>query len=82
MYQIVILSKLCAYTWIGYPWEVWRLSLTVRTIFEKCADHINKGPYQLLTKDHATKIKAKTLKQLKVLKDNNFINNKLHVFFL
>ena len=82
MYQIVILSKLCAYTWTGYPWEVWRLSLTVRTIFEKCADHINKGPYQLLKKDHATKIKAKTLKQLKVLKDNNFINNKLHVFFL
>ena len=43
---------------------------------EKCMDHINNGPYQLLEKDPTTKIKAKTLKQLKVLKDNEFIDNK------
>ena len=43
---------------------------------EKCMDHINNGPYQLLKKDPTTKIKAKTLKQLKVLKDNEFIDNK------
>ena len=30
-------------------------------------DHINNGPYQLLKKDPTTKIKTKTLKQLKVL---------------
>ena len=36
---------------------------------EKCMDHINNGPYQLLKKDPTTKIKTKTLKQLKVLKD-------------
>ena len=35
---------------------------------EKCKDHINNGPYQLLKKDPTTKIKANTLKQLKVLK--------------
>ena len=28
---------------------------------EKCMDYINNGPYQLLRKDPATKIKAKTL---------------------
>ena len=39
-------------------------------------DHINNGPYQLLKKD-PTKIKTKTLKQLKVLKDNEFNDNKL-----
>ena len=39
-------------------------------------DHINNGPYQLLEKGLTTKIKTKTLKQLKVLKDNEFINNK------
>ena len=38
---------------------------------EKCMDHINNGPYQLLKKDPTTKIKTKTLKQLKVLKDKN-----------
>ena len=38
-------------------------------------DHINNGPYQLLKKDPTTKIKTKTLKQLKVLKDNKFIDN-------
>ena len=43
---------------------------------EKCMDHINSGPYQLLKKDPTTKIKI--LKQLKVLKDNKFIDNKLY----
>ena len=44
---------------------------------EKCMDHINNGPYQLLEKGPTTKIKAKTFKQLKALKDNKFIDNKL-----
>ena len=44
----------------------------------KCMNHINNGPYQLLKKDPTAKIKAKTLKQLKVLKDSEFINNKLY----
>ena len=43
-------------------------------------DHINNGPYQLLKKDPTTKIKAKTLKQLKVLKNNEFIDNKLYYY--
>ena len=30
---------------------------------EKCMDHVNNGPYQLLRKDSTTKIKTKTLKQ-------------------
>ena len=47
---------------------------------EKCRDHINNGPYQLLKKDPTNKIKAKTLKQLKVLKDNKFIDNKLYFY--
>ena len=47
---------------------------------EKCMDHINNGPYQLLKKDPTTKIKTKTLKQLKVLKDNKFIDNKLYYY--
>ena len=41
---------------------------------ERCVDHINNGPYQLLQKDPTTRINAKTLKQLKVLKDNELIN--------
>ena len=36
---------------------------------------MNNGLYQLLKKDPTTKIKAKTLKQLKVLKDNELIGN-------
>ena len=32
-------------------------------------DHINNGPYELFKKDPTDKIKAKILKQLKVLKD-------------
>ena len=43
-------------------------------------DHINNGPYQLLKKDPTTKIKTKTLKQLKVLKDNKFIDNKKYYY--
>ena len=47
---------------------------------EKCMDNINDGPYQLLKKEPTTRIKAKTLKQLKVLKDNEFIDNKLYCY--
>ena len=43
---------------------------------QKRMDHINNGPYQLLKKDPTTKIKTKTLKQLKVIKDNEFIDKK------
>ena len=42
-------------------------------------DHINNGSCQLLKKDPATKLKAKALKELKVLKDNGFIDNKLNL---
>ena len=41
-------------------------------------NHINNGPYLLLKKDPTTIIKAKTLKQLKILKNNKFIDNKLY----
>ena len=41
----------------------------------KCMNHTNNGPYQLLKKDPTTKTKTKTLKQLKILKDNEFIDN-------
>ena len=41
---------------------------------EKCMEHINSGPYQLLKKD------ANTLKQLKVLKDSQFTDNKLYYY--
>ena len=47
---------------------------------ETCMDHIKSGPYQLLQKDPTIKIKAKTLKQLKVMKDNEFIDNKLYYY--
>ena len=47
---------------------------------EKCMDHINNGPDQILKKVLTTKIKTKTLKQLKVLKDNEFIDNKLDYY--
>ena len=40
-------------------------------------DHINNGLYQSHKKDPTKKIKTKTLKQLKVLKDNEFVDNKL-----
>ena len=39
---------------------------------------MNNDLYQLFKKDPTTKIKAKTLKQLKALKDNEFIDNKLY----
>ena len=45
---------------------------------EKCMDHLNNGPHQLLKKDPTTKIKTKTLKQLKILKGKEFIDNKLY----
>ena len=47
---------------------------------EKCMDYINNGLYQLLKKDSTIKIKTKALKQLKVLKANEFIDNKLHYY--
>ena len=47
---------------------------------EKCMDHINIGPYQLLKKDPTTKIKTKTLEQIKVLKDNELIDNELYYY--
>ena len=47
---------------------------------EICMDHINNGPYQLLKKDPTTKIKVKTMKQLKILKNNEFIDNKLYYY--
>ena len=43
-------------------------------------DHINNGPYQLLKKHLATKTKAKALKKFKILKDNEFIDNKLYYY--
>ena len=45
---------------------------------EKCLDHVNNGPYQLLQKNPTTKINTKTMKQLKFLKDNKFTDNKLY----
>ena len=44
---------------------------------EKCMDHINNGPYQLLKKDPPTKIETT---ETKVLKDNEFIDNKLYYY--
>ena len=38
------------------------------------------GPNQLLKKDSATQIKAKTLKQLKVLKNNQFIDKESYYY--
>ena len=43
-------------------------------------DQINNGLYQLHKKDCTIKIKFKALKQLKVLKDKEFIDNKLYYF--
>ena len=47
---------------------------------EKWLHHIRNSPYQLLKKDRTTKMKAKTLKQLKALKDNEFFDNKLYYY--
>ena len=55
------------------------LSLTVRNIW-KNVWIINNGQYQLLKKNPTTKIKAKKLKHLKVLKDNEFIDNKCYCY--
>ena len=53
--------------------------LNHKDLLGKCMNHINDGPYQLLKKDPTTtKIKATTLKQLKVLKENEFIDNRLY----
>ena len=43
-------------------------------------NHIDNGPYQFLKKDSNTKIKVKTLKQLKVPKDNELTDNKLYYY--
>ena len=43
---------------------------------EKCRDHINNGSNQLTEKDSNTKVKAKIVKQLKALQDNEFIDDK------
>ena len=47
---------------------------------EKCMDHINNGTYPLLKKDPTTKIKTRILKKLKVLKDNNFTDDRLYYY--
>lgn len=38
-------------------------------------DHINNSQNQLLKKDPTTEIKTKLLKQLKVLKNSEFLDN-------
>ena len=48
--------------------------LNLEDYLEKCID----GLY--LPKDPSTKIRAKTLKQLKVLKNKEFIDNKLYYY--
>ena len=50
-------------------------SLIVRGLFLKMQGHVNSGSYHLLKKDPTTKIKAKSWKQLKALKDNESIDN-------
>ena len=47
---------------------------------EKCMDHKKNGPYKLLKRVPTTKIKATTVKKLKVLKDREFIDNKLFYY--
>ena len=54
--------------------------LNCEDYLEQCVDHINNDPYQLLKKDPTTKIKSKTLKQLKVLKNNEFVDNKFYYY--
>ena len=41
---------------------------------------MNNDSYQLLTKGPTTKIKVKTLKQLKAVNKNEFIDNKLYYY--
>ena len=45
---------------------------------ERFMDHINNSSHQLLKKDPTTKIKAKTLKQIKALQGIEFIDSKLY----
>ena len=52
-------------------------SITSKTLPNKDIIATIEYAYQLLKKDPTSKIKTKTLKQLKVLKDNKFIDNKL-----
>ena len=52
-------------------------SITSKTLPNKDIIATVEYAYQLLKKDPTSKIKTKTLKQLKVLKDNKFIDNKL-----
>ena len=47
---------------------------------KKCMDHINNSPYQLLKIDPTPKVKTKPLKKVKVLQDNEFIDNKLDYY--
>ena len=54
--------------------------LNCEEYLEKCMDHTNNGPYQLLKKHLTTKTKTKTLKQVKALKENEFIDNKLYYY--
>ena len=69
--------------------EFWKLAKGRSTIllnreeyFEKCIDHLNNCPSQLFKKDPTTKIKAKTLTELKDLKANEFIDNKLYSYII
>ena len=57
--------------------EISTIILNCEDYLGKCMDHINNCPHQLLKKDPTTTIKAKTLKQLKALKNNEFTDNKL-----
>ena len=62
------------------PADKVRSTVNLEDYLENCLDHINNGSYELLKKDPTTKIKAKTLKQLKALKDNEFIDNKRYYY--
>ena len=56
------------------------VTLNCEDYLQKCMDHIYNSPYQLFNKDSTNKIKAKSLKQLKVMKDNEFIDNKSYYY--
>ena len=47
---------------------------------EKYMDHTNNGTYQLFKRDPTTKLKYKTFRQLKALKDKKLIDNKLYYY--
>ena len=63
------------------PSEKGRSSAIFEHFLEKCGDHVNNGPNQLPKKGPTTKVKAKAVKQLKALKDNAFIDNRLYQYF-